>query len=360
MGVTRIDQLTDDQRARFEEWGDKWIEIGLRTGPADRAKFEQAVQDCYRFAGIPWPAVVVWVPSPMVMALAAPTAALVIESILASRAAKAPRGRGLTAAEVDEAVRGAVGEAVHGVIRRAWSNYFGGQFWPGGYWWGGAFTSFFREVCGLDLQGDLWDRGKAYEATIQSACWWWPHRRFVMVCARPLAIHRELVNPSIQRGWGSHRLHCDTGPAVVWPDGWGVYAWHGIRVPRHVIDAPETITAAQVKAEDNTEVRRVMLARMGEDRFVRESGAKPIHSDTCGVLYDFGDETLAVKVINSTAEPDGSFKPYWLYVHPELRPLHMKETGEVEIGEPQAMTARNAVASTFGLTGDAYVPAQET
>src|SRR5713101_7625457 len=29
---------------------------------------------------------------------------------------------------------------------------------------------------------------------------------------------------------------------VVWPDGWGVYAVHGVRVPRRVVEAPETLT----------------------------------------------------------------------------------------------------------------------
>ena len=38
--------------------------------PADRARFEAAAQDCYRHAGIPWPGVVAWVPSPVVLALA--------------------------------------------------------------------------------------------------------------------------------------------------------------------------------------------------------------------------------------------------------------------------------------------------
>ena len=48
--VTRVDALTDEQRARMPEWRDKWIEIGLRTGPADRAKFEKHVVRCYQAA----------------------------------------------------------------------------------------------------------------------------------------------------------------------------------------------------------------------------------------------------------------------------------------------------------------------
>lgn len=57
-----------------------------------------------------------------------------------------------------------------------------------------------------------------------------------------------------------------------------------------------------------------------------------------------------------TAEPDGSFKEYMLRVHPELRP--MLDGGQ--FGEPQALTAHNAVASTFGLRGEQYAPIMES
>ena len=123
-----------------------------------------------------------------------------------------------------------------------WHRYLGGQFWVGGWYWGGSWASYFREVCGLHLSGDIWDRARAYEATMESACWWWPHRDFVLAVERPTVIHRELTDPARSRGWKSHRLHCDDGPAVVWPDGWGVYAIHGVRVPRQVVEAPATLT----------------------------------------------------------------------------------------------------------------------
>src|SRR4051794_17783441 len=71
MGVARIDTLTPDQSARIDEWADRWIAVGLRTGRADRERFEAAMRDCYGFAGLEWPGAVVWVPSPLVLALAA-------------------------------------------------------------------------------------------------------------------------------------------------------------------------------------------------------------------------------------------------------------------------------------------------
>jgi hypothetical protein len=68
----RINSLTYEQAAQMPAWADKWIEIGLRTGAADRQTFEAAAKKCYEHAGVPWHNNVAWVSSPLVLALAAP------------------------------------------------------------------------------------------------------------------------------------------------------------------------------------------------------------------------------------------------------------------------------------------------
>jgi hypothetical protein len=444
MGVTRIDRLGDDERARLDEWADRWIDIGLRTGPADRERFEAAVRDCYHYASVPSPYRVVWVPSPIVLAIAAPAAAFTITRPLSLDAVRAAVGDAVDRAvydpirgavrvavndavdevlsavrgaffggvvgdaiddlvddvvrdavqgavhdaveravddavwdaachavssvvqeavddTVDGAVRGAVGDAIDGAvgdavdgavgdavgrrvlseIARAWPYDIRGQFGVGRWRRGASYTSFFREVCKLELDGDLWDRGRAHEATAESGCWWWPHLRFVMVSERPLEIHRELVDPARSRGWGSHRLHRDDGPAVVWPDGWGVWSVHGVRVPRQVVESPDSLTVAQISAEQNAEVRRIMVDRFGAERYLREAGATLVDEDVeWGKLWRLeqrDDEPLVmVEVINSTPEPDGTNKTYCLRVPPTMR------------------TARAAVAWTFDVPADDY------
>jgi hypothetical protein len=227
---------------------------------------------------------------------------------------------------VSEAVDVAVYRAVSEAMREGWYRYIGGQFWPGGWHWGGAWTSFFREVCDLELPGDLWDHARAYEGTIESACWWWPHTHFVMVCNRPQEIHREQVAP---KGWSSHRLHREDGPAVRFADGWSMWAIHGVRVTEQIVMAPETLTVEQIDAEQNAEVKRVMLERFGFDRWVRDKGARERGRDTDSIgkeriLWEAPGETedeplVVVQVTNSTPEPDGEHKSYWLRVPPETR-----------------------------------------
>jgi hypothetical protein len=55
-------------------------------------------------------------------------------------------------------------------------------------------------------------------------------------------------------------------------------------------------------------------------------------------------------VINSTPEPDGSSKTYWLRVDPRCRPLR----ADGGFGRAQALTVVNALGSTFGMTGVQY------
>lgn len=66
---------------------ERWIEIGLRTGDADRERFESSVAECYEHAGLDWPGVVVWVNSPLALELVAIAAA----SCIAHREHRWPR-----------------------------------------------------------------------------------------------------------------------------------------------------------------------------------------------------------------------------------------------------------------------------
>ncbi|MBA3992114.1 MAG: hypothetical protein C0469_01210, partial [Cyanobacteria bacterium DS2.3.42] len=81
-------------------------------------------------------------------------------------------------------------------------------------------------------------------------------------------------------------------------------------------------------------------------RYLVESQADILNEDEYGTLYRkriAGDEPLVmVRVKNSTAEPDGSFREYFLRVPPFMR------------------TAKEAVAWTFDFREDQYQPEEET
>ncbi|OGT54432.1 MAG: hypothetical protein A3E01_02980 [Gammaproteobacteria bacterium RIFCSPHIGHO2_12_FULL_63_22] len=206
---------------------------------------------------------------------------------------------------------------------------------------------------------------EAFEA---GAFAWWFTETGLMVATRPAAVRTD----------DRRRLHCEDGPAFVWLDDVRDHYWHGVYVPDFVVEAPSKITVALIDAEQNAEVRRVMIDRYrhgeeikGAAAFLRDAGAIRLdHDERWGTLWRrevTGDEPIVVlEVVNRSREPDGSFKHYWLRVHPQLLPLPPGDWNDEMKAEflrkqkPQAVTAHNAVASLHGLRGEEYSPAVET
>lgn len=317
--VKRVDALTDDQRARLAEWRDMWIEVGLRCGETtdeDVRRFEAAIPEWYRAAGLEPPQAIHWVDNPVEGA------------------------RAFGAHLLDD--EGALESQILESTRNNWGSYGGGQFWVGA-WWGPAFATFFTEVCGLDIGEERFRRLQASVDVSRSAAWWWPSTEAVYVCRRPTEIHRD------EQG----RLHSTTGPAIGWK-GWGVYAVHGIRIPAWAIEEPAKLTVEAIEAERNSEVRRVLIELYGMSRYVQDAGFDVLDTDTDTAgqprrLLRRGDLTV-VELVNSTVDADGTRRTYHEPVHPELRPIMPGGA----LGQPQALTALNAVASRYGLTGREY------
>jgi hypothetical protein len=170
----------------------------------------------------------------------------------------------------------------------------------------------------------------------ESCGWWWPFDNLCILTDRPVEVNRD------NRG----RLHHESRMAIAFRDGWGLYAWNGILVPEDVIKLDEPITFERIESERNAEVRRVLIERFGLDNYLRAGKCVKLHQDDCGTLYRMnlpGDEPiLVVQVINSSPEPDGTFKEYFLRVPPNIT------------------RARQGIAWTFGLSEDEYYPLVET
>jgi hypothetical protein len=62
---------------------------------------------------------------------------------------------------------------------------------------------------------------------------------------------------------GQGRLHSDRGAAVVYPDGWELYFWHGVRVPPEWIGVRDQVDPALVFSWRNLEQRRALLEIVG-------------------------------------------------------------------------------------------------
>jgi len=191
-----------------------------------------------------------------------------------------------------------------------------------------------RDILGLRLPPH--EAYEAWERCTKNGGFRLVHEKFCMVSDFPERLRVDEQN----------RPHCSDGPSHRWRDGWELYHWHGVAVTEQIVMQPETLTAQQIANEPNAEVRRVMIERMGAVKYLQQAGAELVNADKRGKLWRCArkDDTPLemVEVLNSTPEPDGSIKTYYLRVKPGFK------------------TATAAVAWTFGLESSKYRPGVET
>ncbi|MCW0220594.1 MAG: hypothetical protein OJI67_19865 [Prosthecobacter sp.] len=122
--------------------------------------------------------------------------------------------------------------------------------------------------------------------------------------------------------------------------------WRGVRVTPQIAFFPETLKSTDVLAEANSEVRRVMIERIGFERFLQESNASVLHEDT-----DPGGPRQLLRVELQNDEP---------LVCVSVRCPSTSRHYLIRV-PPQMETCHQAVAWTAGFDNpDDYVPIVET
>ncbi|MFE2016139.1 DUF6745 domain-containing protein [Streptomyces sp. NPDC059491] len=340
---------------------DRWRAVAAATGPADRAAAEAGVLLAYRSAGLAAPRRILWADSPLAAVTLLPDLTDRGRSVrdeVRTRPWAAERRRvhdvlgpagwadhwqrtgaalwdptraladriraGVTQALTDpdavsadpEATASATGTAVRLLLLDAVLGQHDAA-------WLAAF----------DGHGD---RLAGPAAVAAHAGWWWPYEDVAVLCERPVELHRDEAG----------RLDRGDGPALAFPDGFALHAWRGMQVTAGFLAGLVDLTPERIRDEENAELRRVMLEHYGYDRYLAASGARHQHRDETGVLWRIelpdDEDVVMVEVVNSTPEPDGSHRTYWLRVPPTTR------------------TAREGVAWTFGLRPEAYAPLVQT
>lgn len=279
----KIESLTPAQEREMSAYVRRYVAVGHATGRIDRVAAREIVDAVYRAGGLEPPGEVIFVESP------------------------------LAGYKLVRSLGGSTEMA-------CWGQHDVENI---------AFYAFFREVCGLSGLDAILPLSRATQLG-----WFWPFEYSCIVSERPSRLMLDETG----------RLHAMGEMAIQYPDGVGWYFYHGLNIPEKV--ALGNFHVADIAKEGNVEVRRAMIAIYGPGRYLSEIKAKPIHSDDYGTLYrapNPGGEDLAfVKVINSTREPDGTYKDYYLGVPPSME------------------RAKQAVAWTFYKEEGDYAPEIET
>ena len=294
----QITELNAGQSARLAEWRDKWLQIGLCTDPADRKAAQAGVAAAYHAANLKAPEMFVWLQSPLEGAVGS--------WMLSQSDQVGDQVRDQVRAQVLAQVRAQVGAQV-------WAQVWAHQVGYASACWGQhdaswlAWLDYFRVVVAVAST----ERASGLIRIAECCGWWWPKRGAVILTERPVHLARD------ERG----RLHSESRAAIEYPDGWGVFAWHGIHVPKSVILEREKLTVEQVISEKNTEVRRAMRNLYGNERFMRDAGGEEIsRSDKHGCrllrLHLPGDP-VEIKMVELTCPSTG--KVYYERVPPDIR-----------------------------------------
>lgn len=336
--------MTGVQRREAADLRAEWLGWALSTLPADRPAAEAAITELYRLIGLDRPRFV-WVDSPAMLPEGSPPAGPQLASLMYQLRTRLDTRAGQTWAEnswinrrnesplggllrrfVRDPLRESIRDNVLTPLRTELGQLSDGA-WRGQHdaYWIGHYDAW-RRLSGLRSgafwQLDLW-------ATLARSCgWWWPGDELCVVSERPVSV-----------SVGDNGLHADDGPAIEYPDGWGMHSWHGTRVPAWVIHDP---AADRITAEPNVEVRRCAIERIGWEAYIDQARLRlisvapdPGNEGSELQLYDMPKGRVLLAV-NGSLERDGERRRYGLTV-----PAYLDDPLE-------------AAGWTYGLSGHQY------
>jgi ribosomal protein L18 len=133
-------------------------------------------------------------------------------------------------------------------------------FWPGR--WFRYWASDIEAIRDLKLDKLTDDEERLLDLYIE-ACegggMWVPFEEGVIWAAEPPAVKLD------EQG----EFHSETGPALLWPNGDALYAWHGVFIPGEWVEQKDSIDPKLVLTHPNAEEARCLGEILGWDRVLK-------------------------------------------------------------------------------------------
>lgn len=267
-----MNKLTPDQEAMLPEYRQKWIDIGLSTEPLDFERAKEAATRVYISAGETPPKEWAVFDSPIACARA-----------MAQRQYKTEFP---TKAQVEEHINA----QAYGCHDAAWLSFY----------------DFFKDA-GIEECEQL----QPLMDLAKYCGWWAPYDEICCLQHRPVAIRRD----------DQQRIHAEGQPAIEYRDGFGVYMWHGVRVPREwIMDPKNSLTPEIALYWENTEQRRAACEIMGWNNIIKMLNPKVIDENTnpqIGTLLEVDHENIGRE--RFLRVQCGTGRTFVLPVPPEVR-----------------------------------------
>ena len=146
-------------------------------------------------------------------------------------------------------------------------------------------TQLYISSLGLNLSQKAQEILRSQKLLFEHCGWIFPFEKICFVCDRPRHLRFDSQN----------RLHAEGEPAIEFADGWNFYYYHGVRLPEQYGQLhPNQWQSQWLLAEENAEVRRVLIQGIGYDRLIQELEAKQI---------DSWQEYALLQIDNADVEP---------------------------------------------------------
>lgn len=316
-----MSQLTPELKAKLDETHLDWERICFDSGPLDRDAANAAVLKLYEYlADKSGDATAPRAPKHVVWASSTDAALYAINVMYDFRRME------LVPDEWKERVFDILGEEILAEAKDHIENlpkeelskrtcqleYFPTSCWGvwDAYWI--APYEFARDHMEVQYEPDDNERLDVWLEVCKHCHWFWPFENVCVFVEAPKEVHFD----------DEHRLHNLAGPSFAFEDGMKIYAVAGTVVSEKTVMAPETITADEIDAEENIEVRRIMIDQMGIEKYLKEVDTEVVDMD--GATSDGGAPRSLLRVKKTGQQflcgTDGSTKRvYYMRVSPEVK-----------------------------------------
>jgi len=295
-----IQELTKAQEEQLQVYRDRYIEIGLNTDRIDQSIVKNIIDNFYTEILDKKPVPFKIFPSPLMSIL------FINYYSQLKKSCKQVINKEFEKEEMIKALKDKKIFYVDSYLYGSFDSYYF------------SFYNYMNEV--LEIQYDNKDKYDIYRELLNFGHVYCLDD-ICVINEKPMVIHINEEN----------FLHADEKAALVYEDGFSLYRLNGVTVPKELVLTPaEKLDSKMVLTEQNAEVRREIIRKIGIDKVITDLGAKLIETSTDGMY-----ELLNFDCI------DEQYRPYLKMKNPSIDAWHVEGIHPDCLTIDQALGFRN-------------------
>ncbi|MEG4302026.1 leucine-rich repeat domain-containing protein [Microcoleus sp. D3_18a_C4] len=190
-------------------------------------------------------------------------------------------------------------------------------------------TKFFISKFGITLDEKAQELLRCKQQLFEECGLILPFDKICIICDRPLHLRFDSEN----------RLHAEGESAIAFADGYSLYFHHGVKLPEEYGKVhPDLWQAEWLLSEENAELRRVLIERIGYDRIIQELAVTELDS--------WQEYTLLSIEFDEDFDDEGNPQPVYLLkmTCPSTGFIHaLRVPPDVRSSSRASLTAKEAI-----------------